>query len=565
MGIIDFLFGNKIKKSVNDGVKQKLNNAVNKALIKNQKIGAAYGGGQYYNFTGSRAGGEKWSYGLSSSGAVRILDHYALRQNARDLFHDSLDARAIIERMTDSIVDTGMILESTPDAEILGITPEEAEIWSTNVEKRFHLWALDKKQHRAGMMNFYQSQRLYGIMQQRDNDNFVRLYYSNKKTLQNPLQYGFFDANQIRGTAYTNTYFQNNYEDGIIRNPDGTEKAYKVWVSIPGKPYQYKDKDIPRIGPKSGKIMMIHGFNPEYAGQGRGYARLGFAIQEMENLTDFTSAAIKKAINQSNLVMSVENQQKDPGNPLAGITNPMASAIGSSIDTSAQTTTDELIDSFVQPTVCPIPEAGLDTPGSVAFVGNEQGDTIRILETKAPADDFKSFIDVFTSRLSAAVGISQEAVLMKFSANYSASRATLLLMWRVVNMWREEMSVDFLNPIYKMWLGEEIAAGRISAPGFQNPILQAAWLNNRWIGAPLPSIDPAKEAKARKENLEMNLTTLERESRNLNGTDAKSNITKNTKTFNIMPSPPWGSGNNQDNTDDDNDDMETIDQNENGE
>lgn len=54
-------------------------------------------------------------------------------------------------------------------------------------------------------------------------------------------------------------------------------------------------EDISRIGEKSGKVMMIHGFNPEYAGQKRGYSRIGFALQELKNLTDFSLAIIKKA------------------------------------------------------------------------------------------------------------------------------------------------------------------------------------------------------------------------------------------------------------------------------
>jgi len=97
-----------------------------------------------------------------------------------------------------------------------------------------------------------------------------------------------------------------------------------------------------------------------------------------------------------------------------------------------------------------------------------------------------------------------------------------------------------LNPIFEMWLSEEIAAGRISALGWNDPVLRAAWLCCQWIGSPLPNIDPGKEAKARKDNLEMNLTTGERESRNHNGSSFKDNIAKNKKGFSNMPVPPWG-------------------------
>jgi lambda family phage portal protein len=513
---------------------------IKKVAYRDNKVDANYSGGySNYSTLGGKSGGAKWDYGLSSSGASHTIDHYKMRQNARDLFHDSLDARGIIERMADSVVDTGLVLECKPDHKTLGLDPEKAEEWSADVERRFHLYANDKKQHRAGNMNLYQMQRLYEIAQQRDNDIFMRFYYSQSRKLQNPLQFGMIDPNQIRATAFTSTWSQFGYDDGIIKNADGSEKAYKVWLSDPAKPGSYKNLEIPRIGAKSGRTMMIHGFNPEYAGQTRGYARLGFAIQEMENLTDFTSASIKKAINQSNLVLSVENQQKDPEQSFDELVSSSQNALGT-VNTSAALSqeSEEIIDRLAL-SCNHLPEATLDTPGSTLVVGNGQGDTIKMLGNSAPADDFKSFIEVFTERLAAAVSIPQEVVLMKFGQNYSASRATLLLFWKVVEMWRLEMAVDFLNPLFESWLTEEIAAGRISAPGWNDPVLKQAWLNCGWIGAPLPSIDPGKEAKARKDNLEMNLTTLEREARNLNGSDAKTNIEKNKKMFKEIAPVPW--------------------------
>lgn len=557
MGIIDFLFKKKIEKITS----QKTNNII-KQLIKNVKSIANTNSG-YYNNRSYGGGGSKWPYGLSDSGRSRVIDHFSLRQNARDAFHDSIDFRAIVERFADGVIDTGLILDATPQHKILNLTPEQAETWGADTSARFHLWAKSKKQHRSGSLNFYQAQRIYEVFQQRDNDIFSRLYYSKSKKLQNPLQYEFIDPNQIRGNAYTSTYNQYDYMDGIKKNPDGTEKSYKVWIR--DRENKFKCVEINRIGAKSGKTLMIHGFNPEYAGQSRGYSRLGFALQELENITDFSLAIIKKAINNSNLLLSVENQQQDPGNPFEGITHENMSAMGVSL--TAEPTTEEIneIDNRYNLNVCPIPEAGLDTPGSAAVVGNQMGDNIKILDQKVPNESFKDFIGAFLERLCAASGNPIEVVLMKFGQNYSASRATLVLAWRVYCYWREEMATDFLNIIYEAWLGEEIAAGRILAPGFLDPILKQAWLSCQWIGSRMPDIDPGKTAKASKDNLEMNLTTPEREARNLNGSSAKDNIIKNTKTYKEMPLPPWSKGgqSNNDNemtenedNENDNEDME---------
>jgi capsid protein len=358
---------------------------------------------------------------------------------------------------------------------------------------------------------------------------------------------------------------QFDFHDGIKRNADGTEKSYQVWIKDKDKKYSYKYVTIPRIGEKSGKIQMIHAFNPEYAGQNRGYSRLGFALQELENITDFSVSIIKKAINNSNLLLSVENQQQDPGNPFEGITHENFNALGQDLLTepTAQEITD--IDRRYNLNVCPIPEAGLDTPGSTAVVGNQQGDTIRILDNKTPNEPFRDFITAFLERLCAATGNPIEVVLMKFGQNYSASRATLVLAWRVYCYWREEMATDFLNIVFECWLGGEIAMGRIVAPGFLDPVMKCAWINCSWIGSRMPDIDPGKTAKAAKDNLEMSLTTPEREARNLNGSSAKENIIKNKKYFSEMPSPPWSKGqggDQQENKDnEDNEDMKEGEEN----
>lgn len=535
MGIFDKLF----KKQIDKKARTLSHNNIQKYITKLEQNIKAYNSSYRSNRSGG-GGGSKWPYGLSADGRTRVIDHHRLRMNARDAFHDSIDMRAIVERFADNVIDTGLILDPSPMHEILSITPEEAEAWGANVAKRFHLWARCKKQHRSGTLNFYQFQRLYEVFQQRDNDIFVRFYYSKSKKLQNPLQYEFIDPNQIRGDIFTNTYMQLEYRDGIKKNDDGTEKAYKIWIK--DSQGHYKSVEVLRIGPKSGRIMMIHGFNPEYAGQSRGYSRLGFALQELENITDFSVSIIKKAINNSNLLLSVENQQQDPGNPFEGLTNEKLSAMGAEL--TAEPATDEIknVDRFYNLNVCPIPEAGLDTPGSTAVVGNQQGDTVRILDNKVPNESFKDFIGAFLERLCAATGNPIEVVLMKFGQNYSASRATLVLAWRVYCYWRQEAASDCFDIVYESWLNEEIAAGRIIAPGFMDPVLKKAWLNCNWIGSRMPDIDPGKTAKAAKDNLEMNLTTLEREARNLNGSSAKENIIKNTKSFSEMPSPPWSKG-----------------------
>lgn len=494
----------------------------------------------YYRTSGSSINhGAKWPAGLSNSGRTRTLSHHMLRRNARDAYHDSMQARGVVDRMADTVADTGLRLEACPDATLLGLSEEEAEAWARDVEARFDVWARGKKSHRAETMNFYQSHRLYQIGQHRDNDIFIRLYYSADRDLLNPLQFEFIDPDQIRGDAYTSTSGIQYNNDGIERDERGREKSYKVWVMRDGK---YEMIDI--AARTNRRLHMLHGFNTEYAGQKRGYARLGHALQEFENITDVTMSHIKKAIAQSQIVGFVKpSDNEDASNPFEGIlTNhgagPASEMFGSepSPDEGAQSVTAESL----QPVTCyDVPEATTSQPGGMMITNLLRGQDIKPFSNTAPADSFNQFVDSFTAYLSASVSMPIEVLLMRFGQNFSASRGALLLFWRVVVIWREEMGADYLDPVFAMWLSGEIGAGRILAPGWTDPRLRQAWLKNSWVGSPPPDIDPSKVSKARKDNLEMGLTTMDRESRNLNGSSAEANQRKLRREVKDAPRMPW--------------------------
>ncbi len=531
--LVGWAFSKTLKKQVSSEAQAIANRGIQK--IKAQ-LGYGYQGGAYYQ---GGTGGSKWPCGLSASGGGIVLNHRLLRRNARSAYHDTPQVKAIVDRFADTVADIGLMLEPTPKIDVLGVDMETAERWAVQVGDSFDSWARAKNQHRAGNMSFYQSHRLYQIFQQRDNDIFTRLYYSQDRNLLNPLQFGFIDPDQIRGDAFTSTFGYQVKEDGIKRDSQGREISYKVWIEKPGKPREFDYKTIPAIGPKSKRLFMLHGFVPEYAGQGRGYSRLAHTLQEFENLTDFTLAQVKKAINQSNITMYVKPSLNAPSSqPFEGIlTNrgagPAAEQFGANPTPAAEALNVPNV------SYSPLPEATIDTPGSVIIASLEGGEELKPGPANAPSDSFDTFVDAFTGYLAASMSMPLEIVLMKFNKNYSASRAALLLFWRVAQIWREEMATDFLNPIYHMWLAGEIAAGRILAPGWSDPRLRAAWLNARWIGAPMPNIDPMKTAKADQLYVEMGAQTLERVARNFNGSSSRNNRTKLAREFSELPIPYW--------------------------
>lgn len=402
-------------------------------------------------------------------------------------------------------------------------------------------------------MNWYQTHRFYALLQQRDNDIFTRLYYSPDPDLLNQLQFEIIDADQIRGNAWTSTSWGNTYamgwndgfHDGIDRDDRGRERAYRIWVKDQKANGQYRNVDVPAVGAKSGRVFMLHGFNPEYAGQGRGYSRLAHAIQDFEKLTDLKYAHIQKAINQSNIVLYTKpSKDEDAPQPFQNLMTmngigPAADAFGAvpSPPEGAEGVTTESLLPIV--TFNDMPEVTFNRPGGTGVFNLTAGSDLKAFENTSPSDSYNAFVDAFVSHLSAASGMAIEVLLMKFGQNFSASRATLILFWRVCEMWRSEMAADYLNPIFEMWLAGEIASGRINAPGWSDPVMRAAWCRGTWIGSPIPNIDPVKTAMASEKNLQHGLTTHDREARSLNGSSAVSNMKKLKREYGDLPLSPY--------------------------
>ncbi len=190
----------------------------------------------------------------------------------------------------------------------------------------------------------------------------------------------------------------------------------------------------------------------------------------------------------------------------------------------------------------PIQEATLGVPGSVGVFTLQEKEKLKPFPSTAPSEEFGRFVDAFMSHLAASLSIPLEVVLMKFGQNYSASRAALILFWRVAQIWRQELAVDLLRPIYTAWLAGEVSSGRVTAPGWVDPKLREGWTQCEWSGVPMPNIDPMKTAKSDQIYVEMGAQTLQHVAQDLNGSDIEENKVQLSRELEDLPVPPWGSG-----------------------
>jgi len=502
--------------------------------------------------------GQKYEGGLPFPSPTLMLDSESIRQQVRALSHSSLQLRALLERDTDTVVAQGLNISPEPKHQLLGQTPEKAKTWISPTKTSFELWAMSQKANRSGRYNFFQAQRLMNKCLRRDGELFVALSYHNDPSLLSPLRFEIIDPNQIResGMTWTATggsmLFAMNRE-GITRNADGEEVSYKVWTTdANGIP---RMTEIPRVG-RGGRVMMLHAMtNTDYAGQLRGISPFAICVQDLENILDFTLSVINKSNHQSQIVFTVESETDQPAEDPIEATQAFrvkqaygkgkaAKQFGSNPEPApdAQNVTEESLEPVLEPVYTDIPNTNFNKPGSVGILALKGKQKLKPIPDASPSQDFNAFVDGYVAYVAAALGQSIETVLMKFSNNYSASRATLILTWRIAEQRRWEWDYYIGGPIYEMWLAEEIAAGRISCPGWADPRLRAAWTSHRYNGLSMPNIDPVKTAGAAKEYLSMGATTLEDVAIEYNDSDAESNRAKlkqELQELREMGTMPW--------------------------
>lgn len=463
--------------------------------------------------------GEHWSGSLNAIPYTTFLNNYGSRRRARHAVFDQPAANTLVKRRSDIVINTGLTIQPTPDWKIIGINQEDAQEWAKTVEKSFHNWAKSKLVSIDEINNFYQLQRCAFTGQIRDGEYLARFFYSKNKSLQNPLQLQLIDPERLQGAGIVGLVGDNaaySCGDGITRDKNGKEIGYKI-TTYNHRTQKTEIVDLPARGPKSGRVFVIHGYRQIFPGQGRGLSEIFTSLQWLQKITDLSDAELQKAIVNASIALYVKPSEDGPAS------NPIPMQRTSSFEDEAEAVIDETSGCNVD-----FQNIGNDVfrkPGVGVFSLNG-GEDLKAFEFDRNGTDFATFQNSIIEIIAAEADMPVEVLLMKFSKNYSASRAAIVLAWQIARQWRMEIETDFLNIVYEMWLSGEIAAGRIAAPGWSDPRLKSAWSNVRWIGIPIPSIDPFKEAKATGENIKMGLTTRERAARNLNGSSYDDNVEK---------------------------------------
>lgn len=449
--------------------------------------------GGYTGARVDRAALASWRVGAGSPTSDIIADLPALRARSRDQMRNAPIALGALNTATSHTVGTGLSCNPTIDHVFLGITQERAAEWQRDTGRRFGIWAASKDCSMDRRTNFYGLQSLSYRSFRESGDVFVLTPRVARSGQQKRLALQLFEADRVcnpNRTADSDTLI-----DGVELSPEtGEAVAYQVAKHHPGDLRTGNEwTRVAARGDRSGRRNVLHLFKPLRPGQVRGVPWIAPILEPLKQLSRYTDAELKAAVDSAVFSVFVK---MDP----EAFEDLFTDDCKEALIKSAGKWSGEL-ESGKAVNLLPGEEIQTNTPGR-------------------PNPQFDPFVLAILRQIGVALELPFEVLVMHFQSSYSAARAALLMAWKFFRAERDLLVNDLCQPAYELWLADEVAEGRIAAPGyFADDIVRAAWSAAVWTGDGPGSIDPAKEVDAAQKRVDLGISTKQAESIAHDGVD----------------------------------------------
>lgn len=427
-----------------------------------------------------------WQPGVRDADSDTVRDLRELRARSRDLVRNSPIASGAQETQVTYIVGSGLIVQSRIDAGVLGISQEDATRWQADVERRWRMWAESELCDVSREQTFAEIQDLALRTQLESGDAFVVL----AKAAPQPGWPYRLALQVIEADRVCNPRFQGDTPQvtgGIERDESGAAIAAHVCSHHPGSLVNISAatwRRVPFRG-SSGRRNLLHLKRKLRPGQSRGIPGLSPIIGTLKQMQRYSDAEIDAAVNAAAMAVFVK------------------------MDPNAFT---ELFDENAQTAIVNNATRWDGTLRSGAAVNLLPGEDISAPQLGRPNPNFDPFMTAFMRYVGIGLGVPHEVLAKSFQSSYSAARAALMDAWRTFSIRRKWLATKLCQPVYEEWLADEVAAGRISAPGFfSDPLIRSSWSRAEWHGDGPGAIDPLKEARAAGVRMDLGLTTLSEE------------------------------------------------------
>lgn len=438
------------------------------------------------------------------------LNVQTLRERSRDAFMGIPLASAAVETYDTNVIGEGLMPAPNVNAEVLGLSPEQAKALNKELAEKFQWWATDPREcdfesrdtFIVKQSTVFQSMLLSG-------DCPVLLPLTQRKRTLFNLRVRVLEADRVMDPDVVDP--DKNIFSGVELSEEGELSAYHVATKHPlatvGRVFIPQRGNTVRIEPygeQTGRRNMLLVIKPERPEQRRGVPILSVCLELLKQGGRFLDSTVVAAVIQSYFTAFVEQDFPDP-------------TIFSDLLTEEQKA--EIMD-FNPYNV----QLG---PGVVNFM--RPGNKVQFSEPTQPHANFSEFMTGMAKFVGAAIGMPYEVLLKTFNASYSASRAALLDFWKRVRKYRFTVMVDqFCQPVYEEWCVDAALLNQLeNFKGDVNDLrIKRALTRCSWAGSSAGSLDPQKEVAAAAEKVANGFSTTEREAMELNGSNWRDNVTQ---------------------------------------
>lgn len=415
-----------------------------------------------------------------------IRDLPALRSRSRDQMRNAPVALGALNTKVSSVVGTGLSYAPAIDAALLGLSEEAAAEWSADTKSRFDKWASSPDCSLDRRLNFYGIQDVSYRSQLESGDVFLLTPRVARAGGAAMLALQIIEADRVcNPDRRQNT---DTLIDGIEIDPVSAESlAVHVARRHPGDVGGGNSWERRTVrGDSTGRLNVIHLFDVIRPGQVRGVPWIAPIIEPLKQLGRWSDAELSAAVTSAMFAIFVK---MDPD------------AFQDLFDEDAK---DIIVDKASN-------WSG-EMEGSQA-INLLPGEEVQTATPGRPNPAFDPFWTAMVRQIGMALEMPFEVLVMHFQSSYSAARAAMLMAWKAFRRNRDRLATYLCQPVLELWLADEVASGRIHAPGFfASALVRAAWCGATWTGDGPGSLDPSKEVAAAKERVELGISTKDAES-----------------------------------------------------
>jgi lambda family phage portal protein len=440
-------------------------------------------------YTGARIDRAQLSRYLPTAGSATadtIRDLPMLRARSRDQMRNAPLAIGALNTKVSHVVGTGLSMTPSLDANFLGMSAEASDAWAADTKRRFEMWAISLDCDLSRNLNFYGIQSLAYRSTLESGDIFVVTPRVAREVGGEKLALQLIEADRV---CNPNRAASNPLLVDGIELSETTGEATHVHISKnhPGDTFaQTNEWTRVALRGSTGRRNVLQLLQQLRPGQVRGVPMIAPILEPLRQLSAWTDNELNAAVVSSLFSVFVK---MDPN------------AFDSLFEEDAQ---EDIIAN------CSRRDGVLESGQAINLL---PGESIETSTPGRPNPEFDPFWSAIVRQIGMALDLPYEVLTMHFQSSYSAARAALLMAWKSFRSSRDWLATYLCQPVYELWLTDEIAEGRISAPGFfTSPPIRSAWCGALWTGDGPGSIDPAKEVDAAQKRVDLGISTKEAES-----------------------------------------------------